>query len=73
MTLITRIVANFDVQFLNLQDIPPELRRRPKPEFGGLIFFSPDWEREVLRFHEKQRVPTVLAKSIIAKPKFLMK
>ena len=43
-------------------DIPPEVRRRPKPSFGGLIHFPPDWERAVKRHHEKCRLPNQLIK-----------
>ena len=43
-------------------DIPPEVRRRPKPSFGGLIHFPPDWERAVKRHHEKCRLPKPLCK-----------
>ena len=28
-------------------DVPPEARRRPKPSYGGLIHFAPDWEAKV--------------------------
>ena len=45
-------------------DIPPELRRRPKPNFGGLIHFSPDWERAVQKYHEKSRMPETLIDGI---------
>ena len=45
-------------------DIPPELRRRPKPKFGGLIHFSPDWERAVQKYHEKARMPETLVDGI---------
>lgn len=45
-------------------DIPPEKRRRPKPNFGGLIHFSPDWERAVQRHHEKSRMPNKLIDAI---------
>ena len=45
-------------------DIPPEKRRRPKPNFGGLIHFSPDWERAVQRHHEKSRMPQPLIDNI---------
>ena len=41
-------------------DIPPEKRRRPRPNFGGLIHFSPDWERAVQKHHEKARMPQTL-------------
>ena len=43
-------------------DIPPEVRRRPKPTFGGLIHFPPDWERAVKRHHEKCRLPMQIIK-----------
>jgi hypothetical protein len=45
-------------------DIPPEKRRRPRPSFGGLIHFAPDWERAVQKHHEKSRMPTSLVKNI---------
>lgn len=45
-------------------DIPPEKRRRPKPNFGGLIHFSPDWERAVQKHHEKSRMPKPLIDAI---------
>ena len=45
-------------------DIPPEKRRRPKPAFGGLIHFSPDWERAVQKHHEKARLPQNLIDAI---------
>ena len=45
-------------------DIPPELRRRPKPKFGGLIHFSPDWERAVQKYHERARMPETLVDGI---------
>ena len=45
-------------------DIPPEKRRRPKPNFGGLIHFSPDWERAVQKYHEKSRLPETLIDGI---------
>ena len=28
-------------------DVPPEARRRPRPSYGGLIHFAPDWEAKV--------------------------
>ena len=46
-------------------DIPPEVRRRPKPTFGGLIHFPPDWERAVKKHHEKCRLPMPLIKGNI--------
>ncbi len=45
-------------------DIPPEKRRRPKPNFGGLIHFSPNWERSVQTHHEKARMPKSLVDNI---------
>ena len=52
-------------------DIPPEVRRRPKPTFGGLIHFSPDWERSVRQHHEHCRLPQALNKTIQVHPKIL--
>jgi hypothetical protein len=52
-------------------DIPPEVRRRPKPTFGGLIHFSPDWERCVRSHHERCRLPMPLCKKIQVYPKIL--
>ena len=47
-------------------DIPPEVRRRPKPNFGGLIHFPPDWERAVKKYHHGQcRLPTSLVTGMI--------
>ncbi|QQP56209.1 Putative LOC100877383, partial [Caligus rogercresseyi] len=37
-------------------DIPPELRRRPRPEYGGIIF-APHWEKSVGDYHLKCRIP----------------
>ena len=52
-------------------DIPPEVRRRPKPSFGGLIHFSPDWERAVRLHHERCKLPAALTKRIQVNPKIL--
>jgi hypothetical protein len=52
-------------------DIPPEIRRRPKPVFGGLIHFSPDWERSVRQHHEHCKLPQALTKNIQVHPKIL--
>ena len=47
-------------------DIPPEKRRRPKPNYGGLIHFSPDWERAVQKHHEISRLPQNLVDGLAA-------
>ena len=52
-------------------DIPPEVRRRPRPKFGGLIHFDPDWNRGVRRHHERCRLPSKLENSSELKPKIL--
>ena len=52
-------------------DIPPEVRRKSRPKFGGLIHFDPDWNRGVRRHHERCRVPTDLENSSLLKPKIL--
>ena len=52
-------------------DIPPEVRRKPRPKFGGLIHFDPDWNRAVRRHHERCRVPTQIENSSYLKPKIL--
>ena len=52
-------------------DIPPEVRRKPRPKFGGLIHFDPDWNRAVRRHHERCRVPTKIENSSLLKPKIL--
>merc|ERR1712223_1013941 len=54
-------------------DIPSEVRRRPKPAFGGLIHFPPDWERAVKRHHGKCRLPNQLIRGIKANPQILCK
>ena len=46
-------------------DIPSEVRRKPKPAFGGLIHFPPDWERAVKRHHEKCRLPNQLIRGMV--------
>jgi len=51
--------------------IPPEMRRKPRPDFGGLIHFSPDWIRSVRRHHERCRIPPSLDSSLKLKPKIL--
>jgi hypothetical protein len=53
-------------------DIPPEVRRKPRPNFGGLSHFSPDWSRSVRRLHERCRVPDKLDTSQRLKPKILI-
>jgi len=52
-------------------DIPPEVRRKPKPDFGGLIHFSPDWRRTVRRHHERCRIPVKIENSQVLQPKIL--
>ena len=52
-------------------DIPPEIRRKPRPKFGGLIHFDSDWSRAVRRHHERCRVPGKLENSSQLKPKIL--
>lgn len=51
--------------------IPPEMRRKPRPDFGGLIHFSPDWIRSVRRHHERCRLPIQLDSSAKLSPKIL--
>jgi len=51
--------------------IPPEMRRKPRPDFGGLIHFSPDWIRSVRRHHERCRLPLQLDSSAKLSPKIL--
>ena len=53
-------------------DIPPEVRRKSRPTFGGLIHFSPDWVRSVRRHHERCRLPTALENSQQLNPKILV-
>ena len=53
-------------------DIPPEVRRKSRPTFGGLIHFSPDWVRSVRRHHERCRLPTALENSQRLNPKILV-
>jgi len=55
----------------SILDIPPEVRRKPRPVFGGLIHFSPDWARAVRRHHERCRVPAAIENSGVLKPKIL--
>ena len=55
----------------SILDIPPEVRRKPRPVFGGLIHFSPDWARAVRRHHERCRVPQAIENSSLLKPKIL--
>ena len=38
-------------------DVPPEARRRPKPSYGGLIHFAPDWEAKVSTVHNRMIEP----------------
>jgi len=55
----------------SILDIPPEVRRKARPVFGGLIHFSPDWVRAVRRHHERCRVPQAIENSTLLKPKIL--
>ena len=55
----------------SILDIPPEVRRKARPVFGGLIHFSPDWVRAVRRHHERCRVPQSIENSALLKPKIL--
>merc|ERR1712013_183430 len=55
----------------SILDIPPEVRRKARPVFGGLIHFSPDWVRAVRRHHERCRVPPSIENSALLKPKIL--
>ena len=53
-------------------DVPPEVRRRPKPSYGGLIHFAPDWEAKVKKHHVKCRMPGKLLTNMkCIKPKVL--
>ena len=52
-------------------DIPPEVRRKSRPKFGGLIHFDPDWCRRVRLHHERCRVPAPIENSSFLKPKIL--
>ncbi|CAB4069879.1 unnamed protein product [Lepeophtheirus salmonis] len=54
-------------------DIPPELRRRPRPNYGGIIHFAPNWESAVKIHHEKCRLPDKLIQTIHVYPKILNK
>ena len=55
----------------SILEIPPEVRRKPRPKFGGLIHFDPDWNRGVRRHHERCRVPSTIENSASLKPKIL--
>ena len=60
------------VKKLTYLDIPPEARRRPRPNFGGLIHFAPDWQKMVKTHHENCRIPAKLINQIATvKPKIL--
>ena len=52
-------------------EIPPEVRRKPRPKFGGLIHFDSDWNHGVRRHHERCRVPSSIENSASLKPKIL--
>jgi len=59
------------VESTTILDIPPEVRRKPRPKFGGLIHFDSDWSRAVRRHHERCRVPGSLENSSQLAPKIL--
>ena len=61
-----------DMTQKTILDIPPEVRRKSRPTFGGLIHFSPDWVRSVRRHHERCRLPPSLENSLQLKPKVLV-
>ncbi len=52
-------------------DVKPEVRRRRRPSFGGLIHFAPDWEQRVRRHHQKCRIPDKLMRGMLVKPRIL--
>lgn len=52
-------------------DIPPEIRRKPRPNFGGLLHFTSDWTRSVKRHHERCRIPSVIENSAALRPQIL--
>lgn len=52
-------------------ETPPELRRRPKPNFGGLIHFAPDWQNRVYAHHNKCRIPAQIRERMKVEPKIL--
>ena len=56
----------------SILDIPPEVRRKPRPNFGGLIHFGPDWVRAVRRHHERCRIPAKLDTSQRLSPRILI-
>ena len=55
----------------SILEIPPEVRRKPRPKFGGLIHFDSDWNHGVRRHHERCRVPSSIENSASLKPKIL--
>ena len=57
-----------DTSFL---EIPPEVRRKTRPNFGGLKHFSSDWNRQVRRHHDRCRLPKQLDSSSNLSPKAL--
>lgn len=56
----------------SILDIPPEARRKTRPNFGGIQLFSPDWSRLVKRHHDRCRVPPSLDSSRTLNPKILV-
>ena len=57
---------------VSILDIPPEVRRKSRPNFGGLDHFPPDWDRLVKRHHDRCRVPEGLDSSTKLNPKILV-
>ena len=68
---ISEIAKEPIVATSTILEIPPEVRRKPRPKFGGLIHFDPDWNRGVRRHHERCRVPSTIENSAFLKPKIL--
>ena len=57
---------------ISILDIPPEIRRKSRPNFGGIVHFSPDWNRLVKRHHDRCRLPDLLDTSATLSPKILV-
>ena len=68
---IPKILKEPGTSSLTILEIPPEVRRKPRPKFGGLIHFDPDWNHGVRRHHERCRVPSTIENSDSLKPKIL--
>ena len=54
-----------DTSFL---EIPPEVRRKTRPNFGGPKHFHNDWNRQVRRHHDRCRLPKQLDSSVKLHP-----